>query len=106
MPTTSSRRRPYLDGTEWRKVELEKSALDPREWIGQLANPLTSDGSYDIALLDSGANVGTSRFKGTGYVAQVGSLPPPQLSSHAPSPPHRKRRSPWSTTSGRPIPSR
>ena len=77
MPTTSSAASSrYLDGTEWRKVELEKSALDPREWIGQLANPLTSDGSYDIALLDSGANVGTSRFKGTGYVAQVGSLPP------------------------------
>ena len=67
----------YLDGGTWRKVELEQSGLVDREWIGQLPNPSsTSGGRYDIQLLDSGANVGTGRFKGDGYLADDSGLPP------------------------------
>jgi hypothetical protein len=67
----------YLDGDTWKKVELAKSQLVPREWIGQLPNPIdTAGGRYDIQLLDSGANVGTGRFKGAGYVADASGLPP------------------------------
>ncbi|MGA7756963.1 MAG: hypothetical protein WCA57_03905, partial [Ilumatobacteraceae bacterium] len=67
----------YLDDGTWRKVELERSGLVDREWIGQLPNPSsTSGGRYDIQLLDSGANVGTGRFKGDGYLADDSGLPP------------------------------
>ncbi len=67
----------YLDDGTWRKVELERSGLVDREWIGQLPNPSsTSGGRYDIQLLDSGANVGTGRFKGDGYLADDTGLPP------------------------------
>ncbi len=62
----------YLDAGVWRKVELSKSVLNGREFVGQLTNPAPGAGRYFIQVLDTGGNVAISSFKGNYYLVGTG----------------------------------